>query len=161
MCPGREAHNQQLRVRITKAWHGLAPICPIEIGAPFFPRYSLAMFHQARLVEHLGVERLHAVVGGSIGGMQALSWAVQWPGRLTHCVVIGASPLSAMGLAVSHLQRQAIRHDPRLQKFLEWSILPQAGIARQRCSVRVAWSSVLSGWLLPRNKRSTNGMSWS
>jgi homoserine O-acetyltransferase len=67
---------------------------------------------QSRLIDHLGVERLVAVVGGSIGGMQALSWAVQWPERVDRCVVIGAAPLSAMGLALSHLQRQMIRQDP-------------------------------------------------
>jgi homoserine O-acetyltransferase len=68
---------------------------------------------QAALLDHLGVERLHAVVGGSIGGMQALSWAVQYPGRVARCVAIGAAPLSALGLALSHLQRQSITSDPR------------------------------------------------
>jgi homoserine O-acetyltransferase len=64
------------------------------------------------LLDHLGIERLKAVVGGSIGGMQALSWAVDFPARVERCVAIGAAPLSAMGLALNHLQRQAIRNDP-------------------------------------------------
>lgn len=86
-------------------------------GSPYAGDFPVVSIHdmaraQARLVDHLGVERLHAVVGGSIGGMQALSWAVQWPERLERCVVIGAAPLSAMGLALSHLQREAIRRDP-------------------------------------------------
>ena len=67
---------------------------------------------QARLLDYLGIERLHSVVGGSIGGMQALSWAVDFPERVERCVAIGAAPLSAMGLALNHLQRQAIRNDP-------------------------------------------------
>jgi homoserine O-acetyltransferase/O-succinyltransferase len=67
---------------------------------------------QAKLIEHLGIRRLHAVVGGSIGGMQALAWATMYPDRLRDCVAVGASPLSAMGLALSHMQRQAIRNDP-------------------------------------------------
>lgn len=67
---------------------------------------------QARVMDHLGFERLHAVIGGSIGGMQALSWAVEYPQRVTRCVCIGAAPVSAMGLALSHLQRQSIRNDP-------------------------------------------------
>lgn len=67
---------------------------------------------QARLFDHLGIERLHTVIGGSIGGMQALSWAVNFPGRVERCIAIGAAPLSAMGLALNHLQRQAIRNDP-------------------------------------------------
>ncbi|HEY3026445.1 MAG TPA: homoserine O-acetyltransferase [Pyrinomonadaceae bacterium] len=67
---------------------------------------------QARLLDHLGIERLHTVIGGSIGGMQALSWAVNFPGRVERCIAIGAARLSAMGLALNHLQRQAILNDP-------------------------------------------------
>jgi homoserine O-acetyltransferase len=67
---------------------------------------------QARLLDHLGIDRLHAVIGGSIGGMQALSWAVDFPERVERCIAIGAAPLSAMGLALNHLQRQAILNDP-------------------------------------------------
>jgi homoserine O-acetyltransferase/O-succinyltransferase len=79
-----------------------------------FPVISIDdMVHaQARLLDHLDVDRLHAVVGGSIGGMQALAWAVHYPQRVGRCVVIGAAPLNAMGLALSHLQRQAICNDP-------------------------------------------------
>ncbi len=64
------------------------------------------------LLNHLGVERLDAVVGGSIGGMQALQWAVDFGESVERCIAIGATPLSAMGLALNHLQRQAIRNDP-------------------------------------------------
>ncbi len=67
---------------------------------------------QARLLDQLGVSRLRAVVGGSIGGMQALRWAVDYPEQIEKCIVIGTSPLPAMGLALNHLQRQAIRQDP-------------------------------------------------
>ena len=67
---------------------------------------------QARLLDHLGVPRLAAVVGGSIGGMQALEWALRFPGRVERCIAIGATPLSALGLALNHLQRQAIGLDP-------------------------------------------------
>ncbi len=55
---------------------------------------------------------LAAIVGGSIGGMQAMQWAVDFPEMLRACVSIGAAPLSAMGLALNHLQRQAIMNDP-------------------------------------------------
>lgn len=67
---------------------------------------------QARLLDHLGIDRLKAVIGGSIGGMQALSWAVDFPERLESCIAIGATPLSGMALALNHLQRRAIRNDP-------------------------------------------------
>lgn len=68
---------------------------------------------QSRLLDSLGIERLCAVVGGSIGGMQALQWALDFPARVARCIAIGATPLSAMGLALNHLQRLAIRNDPQ------------------------------------------------
>lgn len=86
-------------------------------GRPYGGDFPVVTIHdmvhaQARLLEHLGIDRLHAVVGGSIGGMQALAWAAEYPDRVPRCVVVGACPVSAMGLALSHLQRQAIRLDP-------------------------------------------------
>ena len=67
---------------------------------------------QAKLLDSLGVHRLRLVMGGSIGGMQAVEWAMQYPDRVQRGVVIGVAPLSAMGLALNHLQRQAIQGDP-------------------------------------------------
>jgi len=67
---------------------------------------------QAELIEHLGIPQLRAVLGGSIGGMQALQWAVDYPERVAGCFSVGAAPLSAMGLALNHLQREIIRLDP-------------------------------------------------
>jgi homoserine O-acetyltransferase len=67
---------------------------------------------QNSLVEHLGITRLRGVVGGSIGGMQALQWAVEFPERVARVVAIGAAPLGAMGLAFNQMQRQAITGDP-------------------------------------------------
>jgi homoserine O-acetyltransferase len=79
-----------------------------------FPLVSIQdMVHaQAKLLDHLGIDRLYGVIGGSIGGMQALAWAIEHPDRVARCVGIGAAPLSALGLALSHLQRQAILMDP-------------------------------------------------
>ena len=68
---------------------------------------------QARLLDHLGITRLRSVIGGSIGGMQAIQWAIDYPERIGSCVAIGAAPLSAMGLAFNHLQRQAIINDEK------------------------------------------------
>lgn len=67
---------------------------------------------QAQLIDHLGIAQLSAVIGGSIGGMQALQWAVDYPERVAGCFAVGAAPLSAMGLALNHLQREIIRLDP-------------------------------------------------
>jgi homoserine O-acetyltransferase len=89
-------------------------------GQPYGPDFPLVSIDdmvrsQERLTNHLGIDRWHAVVGGSIGGLQAFSWATNFPDRLARCVAIGAAPLSAMGLALSHLQRQAIYNDPAWQ----------------------------------------------
>jgi homoserine O-acetyltransferase len=86
-------------------------------GQPYRGDFPVVTIHdmvhaQARLLDHLGIDRLHAVVGGSIGGMQALAWATLYPARVSRCVVVGACPVNAMGLALGHLQRQAIRLDP-------------------------------------------------
>ena len=86
-------------------------------GKPYGPEFPLITIRdmvraQERLLQHLGVERLNVVIGGSIGGMQALQWAVDYPELVGTAVAIGATPLSAMGLALNHLQRQVIRLDP-------------------------------------------------
>jgi homoserine O-acetyltransferase/O-succinyltransferase len=72
---------------------------------------------QERALRELGITRLYAVLGASIGGMQAIEWAVRFPERVDRCIAIGASPLSSMGLALNHLQRQAIAANP--EKGLE------------------------------------------
>ena len=77
---------------------------------------------QARLLDSLGIRKLRLALGGSLGGMQALEWTIQHPERVERALVVGVTPLSAMGLALNHLQRQAIQHDP------EWTggrYLPQ------------------------------------
>ncbi len=86
-------------------------------GKPYggdFPLVSIRdmVRAQGQVLDRLGVHRLHSVIGGSIGGMQALQWAVDYPDRVERCIAIGAAPLSAMGLALNHLQRQAIQLDP-------------------------------------------------
>jgi len=85
-----------------------------EVYGPDFPLVSIRdnVRAQARLLDSLGIRRLRLVVGGSIGGMQALDWAILNPERVERTVVIGVAPLSAMGLALNHVQRQAIEHDP-------------------------------------------------
>lgn len=62
-----------------------------------------------RLLEYLGIEKFEAVIGGSVGGMLALQIATDFPHLTEKCVAIGATPLSPMGLALNHLQRQALK----------------------------------------------------
>ncbi|HZS05755.1 MAG TPA: homoserine O-acetyltransferase [Blastocatellia bacterium] len=68
---------------------------------------------QAAFVRSLGIEKLYGVIGGSIGGMQAIQWAIDCPDLVARCAAIGAVPLSAMALALNHLQRRAIQNDPK------------------------------------------------
>jgi homoserine O-acetyltransferase len=95
-----------------------------EMYGPDFPLVSIGdnVRAQAQLLDSLGVQHLRLVLGGSIGGMQALDWAILFPERVERGLIIGVAPLGAMGLALNHLQRQAIQHDP------EWAggrYLPQ------------------------------------
>ena len=70
---------------------------------------------QKRLMEHLGIERLLAVTGGSMGGMQALEWAVRYPDSVASVLAIATSArLSAQGIAFNEVGRQAIMADPQL-----------------------------------------------
>ncbi|HTS22426.1 MAG TPA: homoserine O-acetyltransferase [Casimicrobiaceae bacterium] len=68
---------------------------------------------QARLADRLGIERFAAVMGGSLGGMQALSWAIRYPQRIASALVIAAAPnLSAQNIAFNEVARAAILTDP-------------------------------------------------
>ena len=97
---------------------------------------------QARLLDHLGISQLHSVIGGSIGGMQALSWALDFPERVERCIAIGAAPLSAMGLALNHLQRQAIRNDPAWRDgHYALNQQPVAGLALARAIAVCSYKS--------------------
>jgi homoserine O-acetyltransferase len=81
---------------------------------PDFPLVSIrdTVRAQAALVQSLGIDRLRCVIGGSIGGMQALEWAIQFPDCVARCICIGVTRCSAMALALNHLQRRAIQLDP-------------------------------------------------
>jgi homoserine O-acetyltransferase len=72
---------------------------------------------QRRLIEYLGVSRLHMVAGGSIGGQQALEWAVAHPEMVKNVIVVAATAaLTAQAIAFSEVERQAILSDPRWQQ---------------------------------------------
>jgi homoserine O-acetyltransferase len=88
---------------------------------------------QAQLLDHLEIAKVHCVVGGSIGGMQALQWAVDFPDRVEGCVAIGTAPLSAMSLAMNHVQQMAIQNDPQWQGGrYEPNHTPHTGLAMAR-----------------------------
>lgn len=98
---------------------------------------------EARLIDHLGIARLAAVVGGSLGGFQALSWAVRNPQRLAGCVMLAASPrLSSQALAFDVVGRNAITHDPnfRAGQYYDGD-LPEAGLAIARMLAHITYLS--------------------
>ncbi|MEM6582205.1 MAG: homoserine O-acetyltransferase [Pseudomonadota bacterium] len=86
-----------------------------KVWGPDFPplRARDWVNSQARLADYLGIECWAAVVGGSLGGMQAMRWALEYPQRIRHCIVIAAAmKLSAQNLAFNEVARQAILSDP-------------------------------------------------
>ncbi len=90
-----------------------------EDGLPFGSRFPIISINdmvdaQARLVDHLGINRLLAVAGGSMGGMQALAWSVRHPERVQKCFVTASGAAhSAMQIGFNEVGRQAIMRDPK------------------------------------------------
>jgi homoserine O-acetyltransferase len=86
---------------------------------------------QARLVQLLGIERLAAVIGGSLGGMQALAWTMRHPERLRHCIAVATAPsLSAQNIAFNEVARRAIITDPDFHggHFYAHGVVPRRGL---------------------------------
>ena len=96
---------------------GPASIDPAT-GKPYglnFPVVTIAdmVDAQKQLMDHLGVHRLHAVIGGSVGGMQALEWSVRYPDRVESAVLLATTTRhSALAIAFNEVARQAIMADP-------------------------------------------------
>lgn len=93
--------------------HSIDPGTGFPYGASFpFVTVDDWVASQAMLADHLGIDCFAAVVGGSLGGMQALQWAVSHPWRVRHAVVIASAPsLSAQNIAFNEIARQAILGD--------------------------------------------------
>ena len=90
---------------------------------------------QKLLAEYLGISRWAAVIGGSLGGMQALQWAVDFPDWVEHCVALASAPgLTAQNIAFNEIARHAILSDPDFRggEYLAQSALPARGVALAR-----------------------------
>jgi len=99
---------------------------------------------QARLAERLGIQQFAAVMGGSLGGMQALAWSIMYPDRLRHCVVIASTPkLSAQNIAFNDVARQAILSDPEYHggDFYEHGVVPKSGLRVARMVGHITYLS--------------------
>jgi len=99
---------------------------------------------QARLADLLGIERFAAVMGGSLGAMQALQWTLSYPERVRHAIVIAATPrLSAQNIAFNEVARQAIMTDPDFHggHYYDKGVLPRRGLRIARMIGHITYLS--------------------
>ena len=99
---------------------------------------------QARLLDALGIDQLAAVMGGSLGGMQALSWTLQYPDRVRHALVIASSPnLNAENIAFNEVARRAIVTDPDFHggHFYAHGVVPKRGLRIARMLGHITYLS--------------------
>lgn len=113
---------------------------------PDFPKLRVRdwVATQARLADALGINTWAAVIGGSLGGMQAMRWALEYPARVRHCVVIASAlKLSAQNIAFNETARQAIMSDPNFKegRYLELNTLPRDGLAVARMIGHITYLS--------------------
>ncbi|MBD5800703.1 Homoserine O-acetyltransferase [Azoarcus sp. Aa7] len=99
---------------------------------------------QARLADRLGIARFAAIVGGSLGGMQALSWSLQYPERVANAVVIASAPkLTAQNIAFNEVARQAILSDPEFYggHYYAHGVVPTRGLKLARMVGHITYLS--------------------
>ncbi|HEU0258199.1 MAG TPA: homoserine O-acetyltransferase [Burkholderiales bacterium] len=99
---------------------------------------------QARLADRLGIERFAAVIGGSLGAMQALQWTLSYPGRIRHSIVIAAAAkLTPQNIAFNEVARQAIMTDPDFHggHYYEKGVVPTRGLRIARMIGHITYLS--------------------
>ncbi|QHS10361.1 homoserine O-acetyltransferase [Sinimarinibacterium sp. NLF-5-8] len=120
-----------------------------ETGKPYGPDFPLLTVRdwvrsQALLADHLGIEQWAAIVGGSLGGMQVMQWAIDLPARVRHAVVIASAPkLSAQNIAFNEIARQAILSDPDFHggHFYDHDVIPTRGLKLARMLGHITYLS--------------------
>ncbi|MDX1592935.1 MAG: homoserine O-acetyltransferase [Gammaproteobacteria bacterium] len=120
-----------------------------QTGRPYGPDFPFVTVRdwvasQARLADTLGIERWAAVIGGSLGGMQALQWAIDQPERIRHALVIAAAPrLSAQNIAFNEVARQAILSDPDFHggHYYAEGVVPRRGLMLARMLGHITYLS--------------------
>ncbi len=99
---------------------------------------------QARVLDVLGITQLAAVLGGSLGGMQALDWSLRYPDRMRHCIAIATAPsLSAQNIAFNEVARRAIITDPDFHEghFYAHGVVPKRGLRVARMIGHITYLS--------------------
>ncbi|HLB25930.1 MAG TPA: homoserine O-acetyltransferase [Nitrospirota bacterium] len=119
-----------------------------ETGLPYGLSFPIVTVHdwvnlQARLLDELGIKRIHAVVGGSLGGQQAIEWSLAYPERVGKCIVLATSPrLSAQGLGFNAVGRYCIMNDPDFRGGDYYGgKRPHAGLAAARMLAHITYLS--------------------
>ena len=116
-----------------------------QYGPDFPPLRARDWVHsQALLADRLGIDQWAAVIGGSLGGMQAMRWALEYPQRLRHCIVIAsAMKLSAQNIAFNQIARQAITSDPDFYegRYVEHDKVPREGLSIARMVGHITYLS--------------------
>lgn len=127
---------------------GPASIDPAS-GTPWGSRFPVLTVEdwvkaQARVADYFGIQKFAAVMGGSLGGMQALSWAITCPERVAHCVVIASTPrLSAQNIAFNEVVRRAIINDPEFHggNYYAHNTVPRHGLSVARMIGHITYLS--------------------
>jgi homoserine O-acetyltransferase/O-succinyltransferase len=127
---------------------GPASINPAN-GKPYGPDFPIITVRdwvesQARLADALGIKKWAAVMGGSLGGMQALQWAIDYPDRIAHAIAIAAAAkLTAQNIAFNEIARQAIRSDPDFHngRFYDYNTEPRQGLRLARMLGHITYLS--------------------
>ncbi|MED5509500.1 MAG: homoserine O-acetyltransferase [Pseudomonadota bacterium] len=117
-----------------------------ELYGPDFPIVTVPDWvrSQAVLADKLGIKQWAAVIGGSLGGMQALQWAISLPDRVRHTVIIAAAPkLSAQNIAFNEVARTAIKSDPDFHdgNYMRFNTLPRQGLGLARMLGHITYLS--------------------
>ncbi|MGO0305376.1 homoserine O-succinyltransferase MetX [Endozoicomonas acroporae] len=120
-----------------------------ETGKPYGPDFPVVTVadwvnSQVMLADHLGISQWAAVIGGSLGGMQALQWSIAYPDRLRHAVIIAsAARLSAQNIAFNEVARQAIMSDDQFAggRYLEANNIPRKGLGLARMVGHITYLS--------------------
>ncbi len=145
--------------------HKFFVVCPNNIGAcsgstgptsinletgeaygPDFPIVTVSDWvrSQTVLADHLNIQQWAAVVGGSLGAMQAMEWGISLPERLRHMLIIAAAPkLSAQNIGFNEVARQAIQSDPEFHKghYAKYNTLPRQGLGLARMLGHITYLS--------------------
>jgi homoserine O-acetyltransferase len=120
-----------------------------ETNVPYGSTFPLVtvedwVLSQARLADYFGIQKFAAVIGGSLGGMQALAWGIQFPERVEHCLIIAsAASLSAQNIAFNEIARSAIMSDPDFHEgnYYAHQVTPRRGLRVARMIGHITYLS--------------------